>query len=97
MGRDAPPEALAVGAGGKRDGAVVFRVAGGRAAVLQLAGDEEAARDLLAGVLRRAGPLTWLNVPTGDPGIAALRELGGRLVARQHEARRRSEASAVPG
>ena len=38
---DAPPEALAVGAGGKRDGAVVFRVAGGRAAVLQLAGDEK--------------------------------------------------------
>jgi ribosomal protein S18 acetylase RimI-like enzyme len=66
-------------------GAAVFRVtADGRALLLQLAGGEEAARDLLATMAGFGTPVVF-NVPSDDPTMAALRELGGHVTIRQRE------------
>jgi ribosomal protein S18 acetylase RimI-like enzyme len=54
------------------------------ASVLQLAADDEAAA---AALLSRGKPLTFANVPEGDPASAALRRLGGALTLRQLELR----------
>jgi GNAT superfamily N-acetyltransferase len=65
--------------------AALFRVAAdGRAVLLQLAGDEQAAGRLLA-ALRSHGVVVLFNVPEGDPALAALRALGGRITLRQRE------------
>ncbi|MBD0349343.1 MAG: GNAT family N-acetyltransferase [Thermoleophilia bacterium] len=66
-------------------GAALFRVVSeGRAALLQLAGDEATARALL-GAMRRHGVVALFNVPRGHPALAALRALGGRVTLRQRE------------
>ncbi len=66
-------------------GAAVFRLASeGRALLLQLAGDEHAARELLT-AMRTHGPVAIFNVPVGDPALAALHALGGRVTLRQRE------------
>jgi ribosomal protein S18 acetylase RimI-like enzyme len=65
-------------------GAAVFRVAGGRATLLQFAGDEAAAGAVLTS-LRRAGPVNLFNVPAGDPVLRASEGLGGRTTLRQQE------------
>lgn len=69
-------------------GAAVYRVAGERASVLQLAGDAAAARALLVALLAEAPGVFWLNVPDGDPALEALAALGGRVTERQHELRK---------
>jgi hypothetical protein len=54
--------------------------------VLQLAArDDEAAARLLS----RGLPLSYVNVPEGDPASEALARLGGKLDLRQLELQRR--------
>ena len=80
------PDARALAVGG---GAAIFRVAGARASILQLAvEDAGAARELLAAILSEAPSLLWLNAPAGDPALEALAELGGRVAERQLELRK---------
>lgn len=64
--------------------AAVFRVADGRATLLQIVGDEDALRELL-GAIRAHGPVTALNLPADGAASRAFRALGGRHVVRQHE------------
>jgi ribosomal protein S18 acetylase RimI-like enzyme len=72
-------------------GAALYRVAGGRASILQLAVDPahpgQPARQLLAAILADADAAAWLNAPAGDPALAGFRELGGRVTERQLEMR----------
>jgi ribosomal protein S18 acetylase RimI-like enzyme len=72
-------------------GATLYRFAGGRASILQLAVDPgrspDAARELLAAILADADAAAWVNVPAGDPALAGFRELGGRVTERQLEMR----------
>jgi GNAT superfamily N-acetyltransferase len=57
-------------------GAMTYRERDGRIGVLQLeARDEDAAARLLS----RGLPLSYVNVPEGDPASAALARLGGKL------------------
>jgi ribosomal protein S18 acetylase RimI-like enzyme len=70
------------------DGAVIYRLAGGRASIVQLAASADAARGLLAAILAEAGAVTWVNAPAGDPALAAFAELGGRVTERQTEMRK---------
>jgi ribosomal protein S18 acetylase RimI-like enzyme len=66
-------------------GAAVFRLTpDGRALLLQLAGTEDAARELLA-AMRGSGTVAVFNVPEDDPTMAAFRRLGGRVTLRQRE------------
>jgi ribosomal protein S18 acetylase RimI-like enzyme len=66
-------------------GAAVFRnTPDGRALLLQLAGTEGAARELLT-VLRSYGPVAVFNVPADDPTMRAFQSLGGRITMRQRE------------
>ncbi len=67
-------------------GAMVYRERDGRIGVLQLAArdDETAAR-----LLSRGLPLSYVNVPEGDPASEALARLGGKLDLRQLELQRR--------
>ena len=65
--------------------AAVARVTAGRVAVVQLAGEREPLRRLLAGARALGETVTVLNLPAGDPAGAALAELGGRVDVRQHE------------
>jgi GNAT superfamily N-acetyltransferase len=65
--------------------AAVVRVSQGRVSVLQLAGREDALRDLLSGARALGRSLGIVNLPAGHPASAVLAELGGRLDARQHE------------
>ena len=68
-------------------GAVVFRVlTDGTVMLVQLAGDEEEARELLIG-LRTLGPVGLLNIPEDDPVASAFSALGGRVRLRQRELR----------
>jgi ribosomal protein S18 acetylase RimI-like enzyme len=68
------------------DGAIVYRVADGRATVLQLAAtDADAARELLAAALAGTSGGAFLNVPDDDPLRPALEALGGSVAARQLE------------
>jgi ribosomal protein S18 acetylase RimI-like enzyme len=69
-------------------GAAIYRSAGGRASIVQLAATAEAARELLTAILGEAGAVTWVNAPAGDPALAAFAELGGRLTERQSELRK---------
>jgi ribosomal protein S18 acetylase RimI-like enzyme len=64
--------------------AAVVRVGSGRVAVVQLGGDADALRELLAAA-RSLGTLSIVNLPAGDPARPALEALGGRVEARQHE------------
>jgi ribosomal-protein-alanine N-acetyltransferase len=67
-------------------GAVLFRVSGEVASVLQLAAvDDDAAAELLTAVRARGRSLRFVNVPEGDPAAGALRKLGGTLDVRQVE------------
>jgi GNAT superfamily N-acetyltransferase len=67
-------------------GAMLYRERDGRLGVLQLeARDEDAAAKLLS----RGLPLSYVNVPEGDPASAALARLGGKLDLRQFELLRR--------
>jgi ribosomal protein S18 acetylase RimI-like enzyme len=72
-------------------GAALYRFAGGRASILQLAvdpaGSTQPARELLAAILADADAAAWVNVPAGDPALEAFRELGGRVTERQLEMR----------
>jgi hypothetical protein len=63
--------------------AAVVRVVGGRVNVVQIAGDGEPLRTLLAGARSLGDGL--LNLPVGHPAAAALLELDGRIDVRQHE------------
>ena len=65
--------------------AAVVRVAGGRVGVVQIEGDGDPLRKLLAGARSLGETLTVLNLPVGHPAGAALAELGGRVDIRQHE------------
>jgi hypothetical protein len=68
------------------DGGAVYRVAEGRAFVLQLAASDDAARRaLLAACLDGTEGGMWLNVPRDDPAAPLLRELGATVAAAQHE------------
>jgi ribosomal protein S18 acetylase RimI-like enzyme len=66
-------------------GAAVVRVSGGRASVLQIAGNDAALRDLLAAAQALGDSVLVLNLPAGHAAGDALRELGGRVDVRQHE------------
>jgi hypothetical protein len=67
-------------------GAILYRLAGDRASLLQaVADDEAAAREILLALPPAAATLTWLNGPEGDLFNAAIAALGGSLTARQHE------------
>jgi ribosomal protein S18 acetylase RimI-like enzyme len=74
LGRDAKLIGLAT-----EDGAAIVQPAGERSSIQQLAAVN--ARPLLAA----AAPFIWLNVPTDDPAVPALRELGARVSQRQLE------------
>ena len=66
-------------------GAAVFRLTpDGRALLLQLAGTEDAARELLA-AMRGYDTVAVFNVPADDPTMAVFRRLGGRVTLRQRE------------
>lgn len=79
--RDTFTEAL-----GLDGGAVVYRLRDGRASIVQLAATAPpVARELLAAVAVGASGVTFLNVPSDDPAVVALQELGGTCAARQHE------------
>jgi ribosomal protein S18 acetylase RimI-like enzyme len=68
------------------DGAAVYRVTDGQASVVQLAAaTTRTARDLIATVAAGATRVTFLNVPSDDPAVAAFEELGGTLASRQIE------------
>ena len=69
-------------------GAAVYRLAGGRASILQLAASAEAARELLTAILAESSTVLWVNAPAGDPALEALRELGGSVTERQTEMRK---------
>jgi hypothetical protein len=69
-------------------GAAIYRAAGGRASILQLAASAEAARELLTAILAESPALLWVNAPSGDPALEAVRELGGRVTERQTEMRK---------
>ena len=67
-------------------GAVVYRVADGRIAVLQLAAPSvETATALLGAALAGSGGGVLLNLPVDDPARPALERLGGEIAARQLE------------
>jgi ribosomal protein S18 acetylase RimI-like enzyme len=66
-------------------GAAVVRVANGRVLVMQIAGDDDALRELLSGARSLGDAVQVLNLPEGHPAAAALDELGGRVDVRQHE------------
>ena len=65
--------------------AAVVAVVGGGSWVLQLHGDREPLRALLAGARSLGTALTVLNLPAGHAAAWALRALGGRVDVRQHE------------
>lgn len=66
-------------------GAAVFRATtAGPILLLQFAGDQDAAREVLSS-LRTLGPLSVFNIPEDDPVAAAFRELGGEPSLRQRE------------
>lgn len=67
-------------------GAVVYRLAAGRATLLQLAAPSvQAARELVLAALAGTSGGAFLNVPDDDPSRTALDELGGTAAARQLE------------
>lgn len=67
-------------------GAAIVRVTGGRASILQLAGEAPAGVEALIELARGLGdPLSWLNLPAADPAAPILERLGGQVDARQHE------------
>jgi ribosomal protein S18 acetylase RimI-like enzyme len=71
---------------GHDGGAVVFRTRDGQASIVQLAAaTPSVARTLLTSVAAGTSGVTFLNVPAGEPAVAALAELGGTLAARQYE------------
>ena len=63
-------------------GAAVVRMNAGRVNLVQLAGDAHA---VLEAVCSSGEPVSLLNLPSGDPAGAALRERGGAVVVRQEE------------
>ena len=66
-------------------GAAVFRATpDGRVVLMQFAGDEHEAREILES-LRTLGPVSVFNVPEEDPVLAALKDLGGSIALRQRE------------
>lgn len=70
-------------------GAAVYRATpDGRVVLMQFAGDQDAAREVVAS-LRALGPVSVFNVPEDDPVASALRQLGGRIDLRQREMRLR--------
>lgn len=75
-----------VAAVGDERGALVYRVAGGVASLLQCdARDADAARALVAALPEGVTGARWLNGPEGHPLNEALAALGGTLAHRQHE------------
>jgi ribosomal protein S18 acetylase RimI-like enzyme len=74
-----PLRALADG-----DGAAIVRPSPVAASVIQIAGDEPAARVLLE-TLRREGSVNVLNLPQDEPAADAFRALGARVAVRQRE------------
>jgi len=69
------------------DGAAVWRAAtGGRALLLQLAGSDDNALELLR-TMRAHGVVTIFNVPEKDPAAHALAQLGGTVAMKQREMR----------
>jgi hypothetical protein len=75
-------EAIGLATGG--GGAVVLE-AGGVVSVLQLAGEPGAVRELLDAASGLGTSLRLINLPAGDLVGAALAELDGDVVVRQHE------------
>lgn len=65
--------------------AAVVRVVGGRASVVQIAGDGPALGAVLDGARSLGRSLSVLNLPAGHPAGAALAGLGGSADVRQHE------------
>ncbi len=69
-------------------GAILFRRSGERISLLQgVAGDEEAARELVEALPAETSALNFLNSPEGDPFSAAIAALGGTRAWTQHEMR----------
>ena len=66
-------------------GAAVVGVGRERAGILQLVGEPDAARRLVAATAALAPKLLWVNVPSDHPATMALRDLGGRVAERQLE------------
>jgi GNAT superfamily N-acetyltransferase len=69
---------------GDYGGAAIVRPTPVAASVIQIGGDEAAARVLLE-TLRREGSVNVLNLPDDEPAADAFRSLGGRVAARQRE------------
>jgi ribosomal protein S18 acetylase RimI-like enzyme len=65
-------------------GATVFRVSGNGVTLMQFAGDDAAAGEVL-GSLRREGTVSLFNVPAGDALLTAAKALGGQTTLRQRE------------
>lgn len=79
---------LAVHRGGVIAAAAVLRDQGAITAVLQIAArDAAAAADLLRAATAGERAVRLVNVPAGDPAVAALTALGARVVVRQYEMR----------
>jgi ribosomal protein S18 acetylase RimI-like enzyme len=78
---DPPPRGLA-----SERGAAVYRRTPQALSLIQIAGDEDAARELLS-TLRANAAVNLLNLPADEPSAAALRQLGGRVAASQYEMR----------
>jgi GNAT superfamily N-acetyltransferase len=75
-----PPPAGLIADGG----AAVYRETPQAVSIVQIAGDERATEALLI-TLRARGAVNVLNLPDDEPAAAALRNLGGRVAARQRE------------
>ncbi len=79
--RSLEPPLRALGVDG---GAAIVRPTPVAASVIQIGGDEAAARALLE-TLRREGSVNVLNLPDDEPAAGAFRALGGRVAVRQRE------------
>ncbi len=72
---------------GELAGAAIFRSTRDRVSVMQIAAaDEQVAAGLLCSAAS-GGPLRFANVPANEPSSTAMRKLGAKVVARQHEMR----------
>ena len=63
-------------------GAAIVRQGPGRVTIVQLGGDAHAVLRLVRGL---GATVSLVNLPVDDPAATAFRQLGGEVVARQHE------------
>ena len=90
--RGARLRGLAVHRAGVTAAAAVLRDQGTITGVLQIAADDPAAAaELLRAATAGERAVRLVNVPDGDPAVAALEQLGAHVVVRQHEMRLTAE------